>query len=160
MAEVEIAVDDPRAEDVRRLIELHVAFGRSQTPLEDAHAMDAQALFDPGVTLFSCRAGGELLAIAALKRLDAEHAEVKSMHTVSGARERGIGRQMIEHLIEVARERGFRRLSLETGSMPAFAPARSLYASVGFEACEPFASYRATLNNTYMTLWLGDGDGR
>jgi putative acetyltransferase len=160
MTQVEIAVDDPRAEDVRRLIERHVAFGRSQTPPEDAYALDPQALLDPAVTLFSYRAAGEVLAIAALKRLDAEHAEVKSMHTVPGARGRGIGRRMIEHLIEVARERGFRRLSLETGSMPAFAPARSLYASVGFEPCEPFASYRRSFNNTYMTLSLGDGDRR
>jgi putative acetyltransferase len=95
-----------------------------------------------------------LLAVGALKRLDPDHAEVKSMHTVAAARGQGIGRRMAEHLIAVAREAGYRRLSLETGSMAEFAPARALYASVGFERCDPFGEYRASPNSTYMTLYL------
>ena len=76
------------------------------------------------------------------------------MHTVAAARGQGIGRCMIEHLIAVAREAGYRRLSLETGSMAEFAPARALYAGVGFEVCEPFGDYRASPNSTYMTIDL------
>lgn len=150
----EISIDDPAAPDVRRLLETHLDFARAPTPPEDAHALDVDGLRDPEVTFFSLRRDGVLLAVGALKRLDGEHAEVKSMHTVLTARRQGIGRQMIEHLIAVAREAGYRRLSLETGSMAEFAPARALYASAGFEPCEPFGDYRKSVNSTYMTLRL------
>jgi putative acetyltransferase len=151
-----IAVDDPRTDDVRALLERHVEFARAQSPPEDAHALDVDELADPAVTFFSYRraGGGELLAVGALKRLDAEHAEVKSMHTVEGARGRGIGRAMVEHLVAVARERGFRRVSLETGAMESFAPARALYERAGFEPCEPFGPYRSSRNSIFMTVQL------
>ncbi len=152
MARGEISPDDPSAPDVRRLLETHLTFARAPTPPEDAHALDVDGLLDPSVTFFSYRRDGVLLAVGALKRLDAEHAEVKSMHTVAAARGQGIGRRMIEHLIAAARGAGYRRLSLETGSMVEFAPARALYASVGFELCKPFADYRASPNSTYMSI--------
>jgi putative acetyltransferase len=76
------------------------------------------------------------------------------MHTTESARRRGLGRAMVAYLLAVARDRGFRQVSLETGSMPAFAPARLLYASVGFSPCEPFADYRPSPNSTCMTLSL------
>ena len=154
MPEGEISIDDPGVADVRRLLATHLSFARGLTPPEDAHALDVDGLLDPTVTFFTLRRHGELLAVGALKRLDRDHAEVKSMHTIEAARGRGIGRRMIEHLIAVAREAGYRRLSLETGSMVEFAPARALYARVGFEPCPPFGDYRATSNNTYMTLYL------
>ena len=154
MTDGEISIDDPRAPDVRRLLATHLAFARAPTPPEDAHALDVDGLLEPAVTFFSLRQDGALLAVGALKRLDSEHAEVKSMHTVETARGQGIGRRMIEYLIAVARESGYRRLSLETGSMVEFAPARSLYVSAGFEPCEPFGDYRASPNSTYMTLYL------
>ena len=151
-----VAIDDPRREDVRALLELHLTFATGQVPPEDAHALDADGLLDPSVTFFSFRLeDAELLAVGALKELDRNHAEVKSMHTARSARRRGIGRAMIEHLIAVARERGYRRLSLETGSMAAFEAARSLYASAGFAVCKPFGDYRVSPNSTYMTLELG-----
>ncbi len=160
MPDGEIRVDDPRAPDVRALLALHLTFARAQTPPEDAHAMDVDGLLDRAVTFFGYRAGGTLLAVGALKRLDRDHAEIKSMHTAQAARGRGLGRMMLDHLIAVARERGYRRLSLETGSMAAFAPARSLYASAGFEPCEPFGDYRESPNSTYMTLRLASGGPR
>jgi putative acetyltransferase len=150
----DITLDDPRADDVRRLLERHVAFALAQTPPEDSHALDADALVEPGVTFFSYRRNGELLAVGALKTLDPDHAEVKSMHTVEAARGQGIGRAMVDHLVAIARERGFRRVSLETGTGPVFAPARSLYAGAGFVPCEPFGDYRRTDNNFYMTMSL------
>jgi putative acetyltransferase len=150
----DISLDDPRAPDVRRLLEVHLTFARGQTPPEDAHAMDVDELLDPAVRFFSLRREGVLIAVGALKRLDSEHAEVKSMHTVVSERGRGAGRRMLDHLIAVARAEGYRRLSLETGSMAAFAPARSLYAGAGFVECEPFADYRLSPNSTYMTLYL------
>ena len=154
MADGEISIDDPSAPDVRALLAAHLAFARGLTPPEDAHALDVDGLLDPAVTFFGLRRNGALLAVGALKRIDSGHAEVKSMHTVAAARGRGVGRAMVEHLIAVARAAGYRRLSLETGSMAEFAPARALYASVGFEPCPPFGDYRRTDNNTYMTLRL------
>lgn len=159
MPEGEISIDDPRAGDVRGLRERHLAFAKSNTPPEDVHALEVDGLLDPAVTVFSFRLDGELLAVGALKRLDARHAELKSMYTVRSARRRGIGRAMLEHLVAVARDRGFRQLSLETGSMPAFAPARLLYAGAGFRPCEPFGDYRPSPNSTCMTLSLSGPDG-
>jgi putative acetyltransferase len=149
-----IAIDDPRGADVRELLAHHLDYAGANTPPEDVHALDLEALLDPSVTFFSYRAGGELLAVAALKRLDDRHAEIKSMHTAAAARGRGVGRAMVAHLIAVARERGYRRLSLETGSAPPFAAARRLYASAKFTPCEPFGDYRASPNSAYMTRSL------
>jgi putative acetyltransferase len=150
----EISIDDPRATDVRELLERHLAFAGSHSPPEDVHALEVDGLLDPAVTLFTFRLQGELLGVGALKQLDGRHAELKSMHTIEEARGRGIGRAMVDHLIGVARDRGFRRVSLETGSMPAFAPARSLYASAGFRRCGPFGDYSPSRNSTFMTLSL------
>lgn len=157
--EGEIAIDDPRADDVRRLLARHLAFAHATTPPNDVHALDVDGLVDPAVTFFSYRAGGEVLAVGALKRLDREHAEIKSMHTAAEARGRGIGRAMVDHLLAVARRRGHRRVSLETGAGPGFAPARRLYASAGFAPCEPFGEYRPSRNSTFMTVAL-DGPER
>jgi putative acetyltransferase len=148
------AAEDPRATDVRRLLELHLAFTRAQSPPEDVHALDIDGLLDPAVALFSFRSEDELLAIGALKQLDEHHAELKSMHTVQIARGQGIGRAMLDHLIAAARARGFGCLSLETGVQPAFAPARLLYASAGFITCGPFGDYRPSPNSTFMSLTL------
>jgi putative acetyltransferase len=150
----EIAVDDPGAADVRALLATHLTFSHQHSPPEDVHALDVDRLRDPAVTFFSYREGGRLLAVGALRRLDDEHAEVKSMHTASEARGRGIGRALLAHLVAEARARGYRRLSLETGTMAAFAPARALYASAGFVPCEPFGSYFHSPNSTCMTLAL------
>jgi putative acetyltransferase len=154
MADGVIAPDDPRSEDVRLLIARHLAFARSVTPPEDVHALDLDGLVEPGLSFFSYRADGELLAIGALKHLDDEHAEVKSMHTAEAARGRGIGRAMLDHLLVVARERGYRRVSLETGAMDAFIPARALYRCAGFEPTGPFGDYGPSPNSAYMTLEL------
>ena len=154
MPEDEISVDDPRAGDVRELLERHLAFAHANTPPEDIHALGIDGLLEPAVTFFSFRRGGELLGVGALKQLDRHHAELKSMHTAEAARGRGIGRAMLGHLIGVARDRGCRRVSLETGSIDAFAPARSLYASAGFRPCGPFGDYPPGRNNTFMTLSL------
>jgi putative acetyltransferase len=150
----EILPDDPRDEDVRELLERHLAFAHANTPPEDIHALGIDGLLDPAVTFFSFRRSGELLGVGALKQLDRHHAELKSMHTAEAARGRGIGRAMLDHLIGVARGRSCRRVSLETGSMDAFAPARSLYASAGFTPCGPFGDYRPAGTSTFMTLSL------
>jgi putative acetyltransferase len=152
-----ISQDSPAAADVRALLARHLAFTTATSPPEDMHALDADRLLDPAVTFFSCRRDGELLGVGALKRLDGQHAELKSMHTAAEARGRGVGRAMVEHLIAVARERGYRRVSLETGTMAEFGPARALYASAGFTPCGPFGEYGPSRNSTFMTMVLAEG---
>jgi putative acetyltransferase len=160
MSEPTIAIDDPRAGDVRALLEQHLRFAHDTTPVEHIHALDLDGLLDPAVTSFSLRDEGELLGIGAIKQLAPHHVELKSMHTVEAARGRGVGRSILEHLLAVAVERGADRVSLETGTMPAFAPARALYASAGFEPCGPFGDYKASPSNTFMTLVLHAGQTR
>jgi putative acetyltransferase len=150
----EIAIDDPHASDVRELLARHLDFARSHTPPEGVFALGADDLADPAVTFFSYRADGALLAVGALNRLGPRHAEIKSMHTAAAARGQGIGRAMVDHLLTVARERGFERVSLETGTMAAFAPARALYRSAGFVPSGPFGAYRESPTSTFMTLAL------
>jgi putative acetyltransferase len=152
--EGQISVDDPRKPDVRALLERHLTFALEQTPPEHSFALDSGGLLDSAITFFSFRLAGELLGMGAIKQLSPEHAEIKSMHTTAAARGRGVGRAMLAHLLDVARARGYRRVSLETGTMAAFAPARSLYESAGFTSCEPFGDYKRTEDNCFMTLAL------
>jgi putative acetyltransferase len=154
MTDEQIAVDDPRQPDVRALLERHLEFALAQTPPEHSFALDLDELLDPAITFFSVRGYGRLLGIGAIKRLGPHHAEIKSMHTAEAARGRGIGRAMLIHLLEVARTRGFHRVSLETGTMAAFGPARALYDSAGFIPCGPFADYQPSQDNLFMTLEL------
>jgi putative acetyltransferase len=149
-----IAVDDPEKPDVGALLHQHRLFALAQTPPEHSFALDVDGLLDPVVTLYSFRAHGSLLGIGAIKCLGPDHAEIKSMHTAEAARGRGIGRAMLTHLLGVARARGFRLVSLETGTMEAFAPARALYESAGFVPCAPFAGYQPSEDNLFMKLEL------
>jgi putative acetyltransferase len=146
--------DHPDAEDVRSLLEAHLVFANRHSPPEDVHALDMTGLLAEDVSFFSIRENGRLLGIGALKQLDHTHAELKSIHTAEVARGRGVARAMVDHLVELARTRGCNRVSLETGSMDAFAASRALYASAGFEVCEPFAQYGPSPNSVCMTLEL------
>lgn len=150
----QIAVDDPEKPDVRTLLGHHRRFALAQTPPEHSFALGVDGLLDPAVALYTFRAHGGLLGIGAIKCLGPDHAEIKSMHTAEAARGRGIGRTMLTHLLGVARARGFRRVSLETGTTEAFAPARALYESAGFVPCAPFADYQPSEDNLFMTLEL------
>jgi putative acetyltransferase len=149
-----IRVDDPRAGDVRELLAVHLGFSRGVTPVEFSFALDVEQLVEPGVTFFSARRAGNLVGIAALKRLDETHAELKSMHTRDVERGRGVGRALVEHIVAFARAAGYRQVSLETGTTEDFAAARALYASVGFEPCAAFADYQPSAYNTFMTMSL------
>jgi putative acetyltransferase len=154
MSGLEIAVADPAEPGVRALVERQLEHGRAASPPEDAHALDVAGLGEPGITVFAARDGGEVVAVGALKELGPGQGELKAMHTAEAARGRGIGRAMLAHLLGEARRRGYRRVSLETGSMEAFAPARSLYLGTGFAACRPFGDYRESPNSVYLALDL------
>jgi putative acetyltransferase len=152
VAKDEIGVEDPRREDVRELLSHHLAHARSNSLPEEVHALEVDGLVDPTVTLFGFRRDGKLLAVGALRQLADGHAELKSMHTAEAVRGTGIGRTMVDHLVGVARGRGLRQVSIETGTQGAFVPARSLYERAGFSPCGPFGDYRPSPNSAFMTL--------
>ncbi|MGO9853950.1 MAG: GNAT family N-acetyltransferase [Acidimicrobiales bacterium] len=156
MGPLEIAPGDARTEDVRALVERHLEFARAHTPPEFVFAVEAGDLADDrDVTLLCGRRDGRLLAIGALRELDPEQGELKSMHTAAEVRGRGIGTAMLAQLVALARQRGYRRVSLETGRSEAFAPARALYASAGFVECGRFGDYPEDGQSFFMTMALG-----
>jgi putative acetyltransferase len=152
VSQLSIKADDPRRADVVELLETHLNLMRSASPPEDVHALDVDGLTRPDISFYSVRDGNLLLGVGALRELEPTHGELKSMHTAYVARGRGIGRMMAIHLLDVSRERGYARVSLETGTMDEFAPARALYRSLGFEVCPPFGSYFESPNSVCMTL--------
>jgi putative acetyltransferase len=149
-----IGVEDPRAPDVSALLLTHLELMNAQSPPEEVHALDIDALAQPTVTFVGYRLEGTLLGVGALKDLGAGHGEVKSMHTSGAARGRGVGSAILLHLVDLARTHGLTRVSLETGTPAGFAPARALYARHGFAECEPFGDYAASPWSTFMTLPL------
>lgn len=142
-------LDEPQ---VVALLRLHAEEMLANSPPGMCHFLDLSGLKTPDVTFWSLWEGEALAAIGALKQLDSRHGEIKSMRATPEWRGRGAGKAMLEHILSVAAERGYARLSLETGSTEAFAPALGLYARYGFEDCGPFGDYTATAFNRFMTL--------
>ncbi|MEV0358704.1 GNAT family N-acetyltransferase [Nocardia sp. NPDC050697] len=128
-------------------------------PPESRHALHLDALRAPAVRLWVLRHDGAIAATGALATLEPGHEELKSMRTDPARRGRGLGRAMLTHLLRDAASRGITRISLETGSMPFFAPARRLYTAAGFTPCPPFGGYRPDPNSSFFTLVLGDQGG-
>jgi len=152
--ELVIAVEDPQAADVGAVLSRHLAVMHEDTPAAHVHALPAERLRDPAVTLFGARRAGELLGVGAIRRLDAAHAELKSMHTLAEARGQGVGRAMLNHLLRFAAASGYQQVSLETGTMATFEPARTMYESAGFRPCRPFGEYTVNPYSVCMTLAL------
>lgn len=154
-AALAIRLDNPAAPEVAPLLERHLKMMWETSPPESVHALDAGALSSPGVQFFTLREGETVLGMGAVKPLSGPEGEIKSMHILAEARGRGLARVMLDHLVSVARQAGWRRLNLETGAEPEFAPARALYARAGFVECEPFEGYVSDPNSVFMTLPLG-----
>ena len=148
---MDIRVDDLSSPEIARLLHLHVQSAALHSPPESVHALDLEALRRPEVTLWSVWQNSELMGCGALKELDSRHGEIKSMRTASSHLRKGVAARLIRHILDEARRRSYRRLSLETGSMEAFAPARSLYARFGFKPCGPFADYVEDPYSVFMT---------
>ncbi|MEO1187916.1 MAG: GNAT family N-acetyltransferase [Pseudomonadota bacterium] len=136
------------------LIDTHAELMLSLSPPGSCHFLPMDGLRTPDVTVWEMRDGDKLIGCGALQELSATHGEVKSMHTLSVHRGAGLGRKMLNHVLSVARDRGYTRLSLETGSMDGFKPSRTLYQSAGFEICPPFGEYVEDPNSVFMTLAL------
>jgi len=149
-----VDIDDPERPDVYALLEEHLRNMYALSPPESVHALDVSRLKGPDITFWSVRDGDTLLGCGALKEIDPEHGEVKSMRTPQALRRRGAGRAVLIHILREARRRGYKRLSLETGSMDAFVPAQKLYESFGFTYCGPFADYKPDPYSVFMTLTL------
>ncbi|QKR98687.1 GNAT family N-acetyltransferase [Sphingomonas sp. CL5.1] len=144
-------LDDPR---VRALIAHHLADARGSTPADNAHALDAAALDRPDIDFWAMWEGEELLGIGALRWLDADHAEIKSMRTAPTHLRRGVARAILTQLIAQARAHGFARVSLETGTAPMFDAANRMYEAAGFADCPAYGGYPASPHNRFMTLAL------
>lgn len=146
--------DDLSHPDVTALVDLHLRTAHENSPPGSVFALDASGLRDPSVTLWTLWEEATLLGMGALKQLDPTQGEVKSMRTAPTQLRRGVAAAVLDHLIAEARRRGYRRLSLETGSNAPFAPARALYERAGFVAGEPFADYTDREFSRYYSLAL------
>ncbi len=151
---MEIRVDDLEGQEVADLLQEHISDMRSISPPESKHALDLEGLRKPEITFWTVWDGRDLAGCGAIKRLDAIHAELKSMRTANAHRGKGIASTLLTYVIEECRRRGYKRLSLETGAFPFFEPARRLYAKFGFVPCGPFADYRPDPNSVFMTMAL------
>lgn len=151
---MEIIEDDLTGPEIRALLEQHFAAMRANSPPGSCHFLDFEGLKGPGVAFWSIWDGGNLAGCGALMVHDAALGEVKSMRTADAFQGRGAGRAMLDHIIAAARQHGLTRLSLETGSSPAFDAAHGLYCKAGFVYCPPFAAYREDPFSRFMTLEL------
>jgi len=148
---LEFRIDDLSAEPTRALIARHLGGMRVTSPSGSVHALDRDGLRGPDVTFWSVWVEEEIAGCGALKRLDSDHGELKSMRVADGFLRMGIGRALLEHLISEARARGLKRLWLETGSSEPFVPALRLYESAGFVRCGPFDGYVDDPFSVFMT---------
>jgi putative acetyltransferase len=151
---MEIRIDDLNGSEIRALLQEHLANMRQISPPESIHALPIEGLRKPEVTFWSAWENGELLGCGALKELDGQEGEIKSMRTSARHRKKGVARAILDYIIGEAKRRGYDRLSLETGSMDAFEPARQLYARAGFTFCGPFGDYIEDPNSVFMTMEL------
>lgn len=151
---LEIRVDDLRGVEIARLLEQHLQDMRATSPPESVHALDLEGLRGPEITFWTVWEENALAGCGALKELDPKHGEIKSMRTAPEFRNRGVASLMLNHIIAEARTRNYTRLSLETGSMAFFEPARRMYQRNGFTVCGPFSGYKEDPNSVFMTMQL------
>ncbi|MFB2775715.1 GNAT family N-acetyltransferase [Shewanella xiamenensis] len=151
---MKIILDDLKGPEIAALLTEHLEDMRATSPPESVHALDLDGLRQPNIRFWTLWDGRNLAGCGALKWLDSEHAEIKSMRTAATYKQQGVASQILQHLINDAKAAGVQRLSLETGSMAFFLPARSLYAKFGFELCGPFADYTLDPNSLFMTKKL------
>lgn len=152
--DIRIQEDEPTRPECLALLQVHHAHMQAHTSPEKIYALDASGLAAPGMTFWSMWGDGRLIGFGALKELDTGHGEIKSMHTIGELRGQGLAARMLDHIAAVARQRGYQRLSLETGSADGFRSARTLYARYGFTPCGPFSFYPDDPESFFMTLVL------
>ncbi|MGV3464167.1 MAG: GNAT family N-acetyltransferase [Heyndrickxia sp.] len=151
---MEIKLDDLTGPEIAGLILEHLQGMALNSPPESIHALNLEQLRKPEITFWSAWEGNQLLGCGALKELDPYHGEIKSMRTAKEHLRKGVAKKLLQHIVEEGKRRGYQRLSLETGSMEAFKPARELYSSFGFQYCKPFSDYMEDPNSFFMTIEL------
>lgn len=151
---MEIKADDLTGSEIISLIGEHLHGMTLHSPPESIHALGLEGLKKPDISFWTVWDGDQLMGCGALKELDPQHGELKSMRTASAHLRKGVARAVLQYIIDEARRRGYKRLSLETGSMEAFLPARKLYEKNGFHYCLPFADYVEDHNSVFMTKEL------
>lgn len=151
---MQIRVDDLRGPEIAQLLQEHLQAMHRVSPPESIHALDLERLRSPEITFWSVWSGDQLAGCGALKALSPVHGEIKSMRTVASFMRQGVASRLLRHIITEAQRRAYRRLSLETGSQPYFAPARQLYAAHGFTVCGPFEGYQDDPNSIFMSRTL------
>ncbi|KQX68229.1 GNAT family N-acetyltransferase [Paenibacillus sp. Root444D2] len=151
---MDIKIDDLTGPDVVALIVEHLQDMASLSPPESTHALNLDKLKKPDITFWSGWEQDVLVGCGAIKELDSQHGEIKSMRTSTSHLRKGVAKRILEHIIEEAKRRGYQRVSLETGSMDAFGPARRLYESFGFQYCKPFSDYIEDPYSVFMTMEL------
>jgi len=151
---MEIRLDDLSGPEIAALLRQHFQSAALHSPPESVHALDLQGLRKPDITFWSAWQGAELAGCCAIRELDSRHGEIKSMRTASAHLRQGVAARLMTHLLDEADRRGYERLSLETGSMEAFAPARNLYARFDFEPCSPFGDYSEDPYSVFMSKRL------
>ena len=151
---MKLEIDDLSRPAVHALLNEHLQNMHELSPPESVHALDLEKLRKSEITFWTAWEGRVLVGCGALKELDRNHGEVKSMRTPNAHRRKGVGRAILSHIIQVARSRSYERLSLETGSMEAFKPAQKLYERFGFTYCGPFGEYVDDPNSLFMTMRL------
>ena len=151
---MDIKVDDLTGSEIAELLREHLQNMAQHSPPESIHALDLEALRTPEITFWSVWSKTELLGCGALKELNPQHGEIKSMRTIALHRGKGVAATLLKHILAAAKNRKYQRVSLETGSMDAFVPARNLYARFGFKKCGPFADYVEDPYIVYMTKEL------
>ncbi len=153
---ITIQHEDPRGPSARPLLEAHIALMRLVSPPGSGHALDLDGLARPEISFWTARSGSETVGCVALKALSSDHGEIKSMHVAEAHRGTGIARTLVTFVLDTARSRGFKQLSLETGSYQEFLPARRLYARHGFVETGPFEGYVEDPHSTFMTRNLAE----
>jgi putative acetyltransferase len=148
---MQIKVDDLTGKEIAEFLEQHISDMRAISPPESNHALDLNGLRKPEITFWSVWHENSLAGCGAIKELNASHAEIKSMRTATEYRNKGVATMLLRHIIDEAKSRNYRQLSLETGSMEFFEPARQLYLKFGFVYCQPFWNYQEDSNSVFMT---------
>jgi putative acetyltransferase len=151
---MQIKTDDLECGGVIRLLEEHLVDMYATSPPENVHALKPDELKNPAIQFFSAWDSENLMGCVAIKRLDRSHAELKSMRTATNARNKGVASALLQHVLSYCQSHRYERVSLETGSMAFFKPARSLYEKFGFEYCGPFSHYELDPHSQFMTLEL------
>jgi len=142
--------------EVHELLIKHFIELRSVSPEGSAHVLDIAGLKDPSIKFWSLWEESDLMGSGALKFLDAEHGEFKSIRVNDKFKNKGYSLKIINHLINEAKKLNIKRLSLETGSGKFFMPARKLFDKCGFEVCKPFSHYEDDINSVYMSMLINN----